>query len=238
MPTVLSAVALLLLVTSSALAVDDLSAGGYHTCTVANGRAYCFGSNRFGEKGGGTFNDDDDGAPSVVLAPLTNAVEIAVGLFFPCARVRTGNVFCWGSGDSGQLGNAALTYRASLPTPVVNIPAAAAAVDIATGDNHACAVVNTGSMYCWGANENGQLGDGTNSSRPTPMAVPGLGSVVEVAALADSTCARVSNDSVFCFGKNSEGQLGDGTTAERLSPVAVLNLGSVAALTGGTRHAW
>jgi alpha-tubulin suppressor-like RCC1 family protein len=78
-----------------------------------------------------------------------------------------------------------------------------------------------GAARCWGYNSSGQLGDGTITNSPTPVAVSGLGSAVALTAGEYHTCALLANGTARCWGDNSNGQLGDGTTTDRSTPVAV-----------------
>jgi alpha-tubulin suppressor-like RCC1 family protein len=78
------------------------------------------------------------------------------------------------------------------------------------GSEHTCAVVVAGGVKCWGANSSGQLGDGTNVNRNTPVNVSGLsGGVAEIAAGSEHTCAMATGGAVACWGANSSGQLGE-----------------------------
>jgi alpha-tubulin suppressor-like RCC1 family protein len=112
----------------------------------------------------------------------------------------------------------------------------AGATAIAAGEGHVCAVVN-GGVRCWGANLFGQLGDGTITDRPAPVAVAGLSDVVAVATGAKHSCALTKSGRVMCWGKNDTGQLGDGTTAMSRIPVQVSGLTSrVTAIAAGYEH--
>ena len=124
------------------------------------------------------------------------------------------------------------------PAPAaVRLPAAATA--IAAGDAHTCAELADGSVFCWGWNGAGQLGDGTiHTDWFVPVKVVGLGSAMQaVAARGGHTCALLATGSVSCWGDNEFGQLGDGTTTNRSAPVKVAGLGSpVQAVAAGSDH--
>src|SRR6185295_1544489 len=88
-------------------------------------------------------------------------------------------------------------------------------VEVAAGQFHTCARKGDGTLWCWGANDDGQVGDGTTDTpKPSPVQVAALGtSVVEVAAgSAPQTCARKGDGTLWCWGRNEYGQVGDGTT--------------------------
>src|SRR5919204_569140 len=116
------------------------------------------------------------------------------------------------------------------------------ATKIAAGDQHTCAITDSGGAKCWGDNEFGQLGDGTRTNRSAPVAVSGLDS--GVSALAGGyghTCALVTGGGAKCWGLNSppfgSGQLGDGTSTDRRTPVDVVGLASgVSTITLGGHH--
>ncbi|MFO0558778.1 MAG: MopE-related protein [Polyangiales bacterium] len=111
------------------------------------------------------------------------------------------------------------------------------ALSFSVGARHACAVLPNRTVVCWGSNDNGQLGDGTNTDRSQPVAVLSLSDAVEVSAGATSTCARRTNGTVLCWGANSSAQLGDGTTVARRSPTAVVGLVDAVEISVAYRHA-
>ena len=127
------------------------------------------------------------------------------------------------------------------PFPPAASPEALAAsarpVTVATGSEHACAVVEDGGVFCWGANDSGQLGDGTTRHRPLPVRVQGLGPAVEVGVGSASTCALLRDATVLCWGAGDRGQLGTGRAAGSPTPVAVVGLGDARGLAVGDDHA-
>jgi alpha-tubulin suppressor-like RCC1 family protein len=164
-------------------------------------------------------------------------VQVALGYGHTCARRSDGSLWCWGLAEDGQFGDG-LNKRAS--SPVQASAAAAPAVGLAAGSRHTCALKNDGTVWCWGRNGSGQLGNGTTATTLMPPAAPvmGLGATVaEVVAGSDFTCARKTDGTLWCWGANRFGQLGDGTTTDRSTAVQVSGLGGQAtAVWAGAYH--
>ena len=167
------------------------------------------------------------------LDPTTT--QVSAGGSHGCALTAAGGVKCWGDNIYGQLGDGTTTNRS---TPVGVSSLTTGVIVIATGDSHSCALTAAGGVKCWGANTNGQLGDGSTATRLTPVDVSGLaGGVAAIAAGDNHTCALTAAGGVKCWGQNSAGQLGDGSTVPRLTAVDVVGLtGGVASITTGGSH--
>ncbi|MBN1607596.1 MAG: hypothetical protein JW940_13245 [Polyangiaceae bacterium] len=149
----------------AALAV---SASCCHTCALMqDGAIRCFGSNEFGQLGDGTTLESH---VPVSVTGLDSATAVAVGFEHTCALIGTGSVLCWGMGTSGQLGQGA-DSSSLVPAPV-ELGSKLAVTAISSKGSHTCVLTEIGGIWCWGANDYGQLGDGTLSSSNVPVTVP------------------------------------------------------------------
>ena len=212
----------------------ELTARTYNTCARrASGAVMCWGRNTEGQIGDGS-------AMAAATEPravsgLTDAVEIASGGYFTCARRSGGTVVCWGDNGSGQIGDGSTGGVRSIPAAAVSGVAGARA--LVAGGNTACVAYAAGNVSCWGNNGSGEVGDGTiMGPRTTPVDVVGLTDALTVVAGYQVTCARRAAGPVACWGGNTEGQIGDGTMTSSATPVAVLGLDREIALGAGDSH--
>jgi alpha-tubulin suppressor-like RCC1 family protein len=129
-----------------------------------------------------------------------------------------------GNNICGQIGDNSMTNRV-IPWPVTGITGKKV-VQLAAGSSHSLALMSDGTVYAWGCNANGQLGDGSNTTRLAPVAVSGLigKNVTQLVAGEIHSLALLLDGTVYAWGRNSDGQLGDGSTVDRLTPVAVPSL--------------
>lgn len=238
--------AVLAFATSASAATPNISSGGELTCGIeASGAVKCFGYNYYGQLGNATNNGGHLPNPTPTTVDLGGpAVQVAEGKTHTCAVLSGGAVKCFGFNYYGELGNATNNATgAPNPTPTT-VDLGGAAVQVALGDNHTCALMSGGEVKCFGRNYLGQLGNTTNNSsdnpNPTPATVELGGTAVEIDAGESHTCARMSDGAVKCFGINGYGQLGNATNSGLGTPnptPTVVELGGTAAgLSAGAYH--
>jgi alpha-tubulin suppressor-like RCC1 family protein len=187
----------------------QIAAGGNHTCGVDPvGQAWCWGLNSNGEIGDSTYQVFRV-TPVAVKHGATRFVEIQTGAGHTCARTAAGQAFCWGKNEDGQLGDGA-TYL-SRYDPIAVQQGATRYVRLALGHRHTCALSDANRAWCWGSNQDGQLGDSTNNSAYTPVRVRrGTTQFADLTAGALHNCARTFGGQALCWGRNDNGQLGNG----------------------------
>jgi len=198
------------------------------------GGVKCWGANTNGALGDGTTTASN--VPVDVVGLPSDVVALATSFRTSCALTSGGGVKCWGWDAFGQVGagQSCGSDTCLAPVDVTGLTSGVAA--ISAHGIHACALTTTGGMKCWGMNNTAQLGDGTYTTRYTPVDVSGLtGGVVALGAGVASSCAVVSGGGLKCWGLNNNGQLGDGTTTTRTTPIDVAGLGSgvIAVATSG-----
>ncbi len=165
---------------------------------------------------------------SLLVAVLLIAVVLPAS-----ARAQTaGDVWGWGAGTAGQLGNGVLFANqltpVAGPTGMVGLTGG--------GGMHTLGIKADGTLWSWGLNDYGQLGDGTTTWRATAGQVPGLTGVTAVAAGLSHTLALKNDGTVWAWGKNEFGQLGDSTNVQRLTAVQVSGLTGIRAIGAGANH--
>ena len=173
----------------------QIAAGDFHTCAIdPAGHAWCWGNNENGALGNGTNTDST--APVPVSGNRIFTQLAAGGIIygnktstnhadFTCGVTQNGSIWCWGYGGDGQLGNGA-NLNSNIPVQVLR--PAAKAVQVATGANHACVLLVDNSVWCWGFNAQGELGNNTKTGSNVPVAAIGVGRATAVGAGVYNSC--------------------------------------------------
>lgn len=227
--------------------VTQLVTGSYHSCAIAAGALYCWGSNVDGGLGSedGLGQATPQTAPRVVPGYESGAQAVAAGQGHTCA-LKAGEVKCWGANLYGQAGPSATVGMFTPSAAAVTVAGLPAGVtQLAAGLYHTCAVSGAGALHCWGNNANGQLGVAAGAGpggmpQPAPQAVQGMGAQVErVVAGALHTCAARAG-ALSCWGANTFGQAGDPATFGQpvlAAPAPVVGLsGALTGLSAGDYH--
>ncbi len=176
----------------------QVSAYYHNTCaTLRDGSVMCWGDNDDGQLGNGSRMGAVAMPVPGTVRGLSGIVEVRVGANAACARSSTGSVTCWGRNLEGLAGIG--TAGASVLVPDRPVLGLTDAVALSVGELHACALRRSGSVVCWGFNQFGQLGNGTTTNAPAPVAVSGLAGVTDIIAGGHGTCAR-SGAGVSCWG--------------------------------------
>ncbi|WP_368667433.1 RCC1 domain-containing protein, partial [Corallococcus sp. AB030] len=211
--------------------VARVAAGGdFSLLLKQDGTVWGWGYNSEGELGDGTRTSR---LKPVQVLGLTGVKALAAGDFHTHAVKQDGTVWAWGRNEYGQLGDGTTTDRLR----PVQVPGLTGVTALATGSsNHTLALKQDGTLWGWGDNGFGALGDGTTTDRLTPVQVPGMTGVTALATGPFHTLALKQDGTVWAWGNNADGELGDGTTTDRLTPVQVPGMTGVTALAAGAFH--
>ena len=225
--------------------VGIAAAGGHTAAVKAGATLFGWGSNRLGQLGDATLTDRL--APTQI-GSIATWKFVAGGQFHTAAIRADGSLWTWGYNQNGQLGDGTFVNRL---VPTQESSKDTGWVTVSAGGAHTLAIKKDGSLWAWGRNVNGQLGDGTNVDKAaptsigvkTPVVTDAAGKAIanvwnSVSAGASHSCARLqANAVIYCWGGNGRGQLGNSTTTDANLPVAVQtatgNFVGVAAAAGG-----
>ncbi|MBT5122039.1 MAG: hypothetical protein HOM38_04860, partial [Euryarchaeota archaeon] len=206
----------------------DIESGDVHTCALLdNGSVSCWGYNAYGQLGLGHTTTPVSVPTYVPLALGRHVASLATGQHHTCFAYDNGDVACTGRNQQGQLGigntaqKTTLTATQSLGNPALKVVA---------GSYFSCALLNNGSVRCWGDNGYGQLGINTNIDSTSPAASVQFESgsyAIDVISGLEHLCARLSNGSMTCWGRNHVGQLGIGNILNQDEPVVLENISSL-----------
>lgn len=221
-----------------ALAVNRMGTEGFACALLESGGVSCWGYGEAGQLGNGL--SDNRNVPTTVPG-VRGGYAITLGAAHACvayadAEAMTQGISCWGRGEAGQLGDGSSSDNASPVDVNTTAPEDEDFLELPTqlsaGFMHTCALDSDGEIWCWGAGELGQIGNGAsvNQSRPVRVSLSGLveegmpePTATMVAAGGNHTCALTSDGVVACWGSNATLQAGVGGGDTILLPTAVLS---------------
>lgn len=185
-----------------------ISAGGNHSLALQrDGSVLAWGYNASGQLGNGTRAD---GPIPVRVGSLTGVVAVSAGYAHSLALKGDGTVWAWGSNSEGQLGDGTAVTRSTVPVQVAGL---SGVIAIAGGGYYSMALKGDGTVWTWGNNYFGELGNGTTTYSPIPVPVNGLTGVTVIAGGGYHALALKGDGTVWAWGDNSGGQLGTGAFA-------------------------
>jgi alpha-tubulin suppressor-like RCC1 family protein len=210
--------------------VLKIAAGHNHNLAIMSDNTVdTWGANGSGQLGYGYWVNSTVPQP---VPGLTNVVAIAGGWQHSLAVRSDGTVWAWGDNQYGELGNGTLVSPGYTPTQVVGLTGV---TKVAAGNGWSLALKSDGTVWAWGADDNGMLGTAVTDNSDVPVQIAGLSNVTDIAAGAQHGLAIESGGTVWAWGEDWLGQLGNGTACicGYLLPVQVLGIPSAAAIAAG-----
>jgi alpha-tubulin suppressor-like RCC1 family protein len=204
----------------------------------SNGTVMAWGANGLGQLGDGTTTQRLTPVQVSGLGSGSGVTAVVSGDAQSYARMSDTTVLSWGSNSSGQLGHDDFAGKSS-PTEVSGFGSGSGVTAVAAGNGFALALKSDGTVWAWGDNSSGELGDGTTTQRSTPVQVPGATGVIAIAASVGSndSYALKSDGTLLAWGDNTKGQLGSGSTTSSSTPVQVSGAAGITAIAAGISFA-
>jgi alpha-tubulin suppressor-like RCC1 family protein len=191
------------------------------TAIKTDGTLWCWGRGGYGQLGDNT--DIVKSSPVQTITFGTNWKQVSCGVGSTAAIKTDGTLWCWGRGDYGQLGNNTSVNRSS---PVQTIAGGTNWKQVSAGYEHTAAIKNDGTLWVWGYNYKGQLGDNTTLFRSSPVQTIAGGTNWKQVSCGSATTAIKTDGTLWVWGRNAYGQLGDNTRTDRSSPVQTIMYGT------------
>ena len=208
-----------------------ISVGYYESCAIdTDGQVYCWGLD--------IYNGQSRTTPvNISSSGDLNGKEItaiSTGNGASCAIDNAGKAYCWGDNYYGQVGAGSSSTSSLMPTEITMDGALVGKTikSISAGYSHICAIASDDQVYCWGRNDNGQLGNNSTANSNVPVAVNTSGllsdkTIKTVSAGNNYSCVVASDDNLYCWGSNYDNMLGDGGSSDSSVPVASIASGDL-----------
>ncbi|MBI3500578.1 MAG: T9SS type A sorting domain-containing protein [Bacteroidetes bacterium] len=209
-----------------------IAGGGLHSLAVcSDGIVRVWGANYNGQLGDSTLPNT---AVPMQINSLSGIISVAAGACHSLALKNDGTVWAWGRNQVGQLGDGTTNTNACQCKGVVQVSGLSGIIAIDAANHHSHALKNDGTVWSWGLNTFGQLGDSTTINKSSPVQVKGLTGIIAIATGNAYSLAVKNDGTVWAWGLNNNGQLGDGTTIDKWTPVLVSSLTGITAIAAGT----
>ena len=221
--------------------MQTVNGNGYSLALSADSTIYTWGRNEYGQLGNGVTATNSPVPVAVKTAgtPMKGKtiVQISAKVWYALALASDGTVYSWGFNSWGQLGNGTTGTANNASSPVAVKTAGTpmegkTIVQVAAGATHSLALATDGTIYAWGKNEYGQLGNDSTTNSPVPVAVKTAGTpmegktIIQIHAGYEHSLALASDGTVYAWGRNNSGQLGKNDATDAHIPAAVQTLGT------------
>ncbi len=226
-------------ITAESVSFTSVEPGYFYTCGVSTGGVvYCWGRDDIGQ-GGGSANLTQCGDTPCLTAP--GAVDrtlvfssVSTGFLNTCGVTAAGAAYCWGGNTDGQFGNGSTGPEVS--TTPLEVSGGLSFASVSVGSQHTCGLVPSGSIYCWGANQFNQLGNGSSVESAIPVPVSGVVTFASVNTLGFHSCGVATDNTAYCWGANFDGRLGVEAPGPVVAPTAVSGGLTFASVSAGGVH--
>jgi alpha-tubulin suppressor-like RCC1 family protein len=205
----------------------QVSGGKEHFAAVkTDGTLWCWGLSTKGQLGDNANSTRSSPVQTVTFA--TNWKSCACGYTHTAGIKTDGTLWLWGLNNNGQLGtNTTTTFASGISSPVQTVTFATNWAQVSCGYTHTAGIKTDGTLWCWGDNGNGQLGDNTIVKKSSPVQTVAGGTNWRFVACGNYFSAATKTDgTLWCWGKNNNSQLGDNTSTHRSSPLQTIAFGT------------
>jgi alpha-tubulin suppressor-like RCC1 family protein len=211
--------------------IKQLATGSNHSVLLREDKTiWAWGLNNSGQLGNGNTSSYNTPIKTNVISDIN---QVSSGEYFNIALKDDGTVWTWGYNGNGQLGNGNTTNQSN----PIKVPNLNNVTQVSAGYyRHSLALKSNGTVWAWGLNDNGQLGDGTTSQRNNPIQINTLLNIKQIASGYRHSVALKKDGTVWAWGLNNYGQIGNGTTSNRNMPIKVVDLDNVIAISSGRYH--